>query len=337
MTFASSAFLLPETEVRAADMARALVGLTSLPAEPSLTYRRAQLAPSTIEVIEETLARGLVLALARRGGWVRCRHVVQGAVRHGRLWERHPKIELHVSGYGIELILWLAFDRPVGTAPVTAADDFLAYLAADLLKADPRLAKAPAIAASPFPWLAFSHRLADSGEPPPGADRFRTFVERSTPFLEALQSELAERALMAEVHPWRSLSAGVRCGQIRRKVLEAYLDAVEDRPDLARFLVQTASALVQRPEPLQGAMLRELPLTDRSEAARAVFALVYALEKLARRQADFRAVRFFEDDYDLAQLYLEDWSILGDEGYRRLRARAEAGTALPQRAEASPL
>ncbi|MFP2932682.1 hypothetical protein ACLESO_47545, partial [Pyxidicoccus sp. 3LG] len=58
-------------------------------------------------------------------------------------------------------------------------------------------------------------------------------------------------------------------------------------------------------------------LGQRADAARASGAFLRVLSRLARWDAEHRAVRFFDDGYEAAQLLLSEWSSFGEPGFRR--------------------
>src|SRR5437763_14917803 len=76
--------------------------------------RPAALSRGAIELIQDSLAKGCVLFLARHGGWRRERFLGDGKPRDGRLWERRAIAELglHFSRHALELLLWLTAPPP---------------------------------------------------------------------------------------------------------------------------------------------------------------------------------------------------------------------------------
>lgn len=314
---------IPAPDAPALWLARAAVG--AAPAarfEPAPAARRRGVEAATRRLIEATLARGCVLALARRGGWARARHVVDEEVVEGRLWERHSDLELRFSPFTMRLILHLALGGPRPGAPKTGGDDLFAYLAADVLA---RRGPLPAaLAGAPLVWLAFPGQLGDAA--PPSPEAVRASVARAPVVLEALQADLTDKVVALErAKASRSTTALLRLGPAQAAALGAYLDAVEDRPDLARFLLAAAGRLASDPRPERWfAPGPEVALSERAAAGRAVAALLVTLGRLEGWRRRAAAVRFFDEGFDRAQLYLEDWARLGDAGYARLQRVAAA-------------
>src|SRR5437762_3557567 len=58
------------------------------------------LSRQTIELVQETLAKGTMLLLARTGGWRQERFVLGSTVVEGRLWERTAPTDLALSFSG---------------------------------------------------------------------------------------------------------------------------------------------------------------------------------------------------------------------------------------------
>jgi hypothetical protein len=90
------------------------------------------------------------------------------------------------------------------------------------------------------------------------------------------------------------------------------------RRDLAGFLLDAGRPLLEQPASrwVEGLSLTAA-LSARSAAARASGALLRALGRLAQWDKEHRAVRFFDDTYDAAQLLLSEWSHFGEAGFRR--------------------
>ena len=158
-------------------VARALVGISPVGAVMEIleTPRPATTrSPDAMEVLEDTLARGLVRELVRRGG----HRVVRSATARGRLWERHAPVKLALGPPSIALLKWLVETQlglsaritPLLLAPraqPTLGDELVYYLGADLL-ARARLASAigtPAFAHSTLVAIGFP--LQSHGEATP--------------------------------------------------------------------------------------------------------------------------------------------------------------------------
>jgi len=318
---------VPNHDVPVIDFVRAAVGVAPVTAHGGIPGQDRTLAPVSLELVQQTLAKGLVLALARRGGWRRGRFLVDGEVVEGRLWERHPQLELRFTKYSMELIFdVLQGPRPGAAAgPRTVADEVFAYLVADLLR-KLRRPPPPSLARAALPWLAAPGWLVAAGRRPPGGSVVRALVTRGAPALEALQDDLTHQLVQEErSKPRARLEVLLEAGPAQAGILEAYLDAIEDRPDLARFLLAGAARLAAG-APGPEAWFDPDPrasLSRRAEASAAAAAFLRTLERLEAWRRRYAAVRFFEDEHEVAQLFLEDWARLGSEGYARLRAVRE--------------
>ncbi|OJH42187.1 hypothetical protein [Cystobacter ferrugineus] len=112
----------------------------------------------------------------------------------------------------------------------------------------------------------------------------------------------------------------VALGAAQEAVLGAFLEAVDTarRRDLAGFLVEAGRGWVKHPASrwVEG-LSPSASLRSRDEAARAAGAGLRMLSRVGRWDAEHRGVRFFDDDYDAAQLLLSEWSAFGVPGFRK--------------------
>jgi len=318
-------------------LARAIIGLGQYaPVEDLLRDRHVtvpeRLSPGALHALRDTLSKGAVLALARCGGWRKRRHVDGGQERSGRLWERHPPRALHFSPLCFHALRWL-LEQPLvkhgcksleveGTP--TLADELFLYLCCRLV-AGTSCAKSVGTQAlfrrSLLCWLGYPELL---GTTPPRltAGDFAPLLADGGWLLEALQPDLA--------HRWRRVEESKRLlfepaelvslGATQETVLPAFLDAVDaaGRRDLAGFLLEAGRPLLEQPASRWVAALSlTTALGLRATAARASGAFLRVLGRLARWDAEHRAVRFFDDGYEAAQLLLSEWSPFGEAGFRR--------------------
>jgi hypothetical protein len=335
-------------------LARAIVGSGQYASvEDLLRARRAMpplLSPSALHVLRDTLAKGAVLALVRRGGWRLQRHLHEGQGVEGRLWQRHTAPPLRFSPLCVHTLQWLTA-QPLGhpackplksDAPLTPADELFLYLCCHLVVDTPcgaSVGAQPLFQRSALCRLGFPELL---GAPPPGFDAsaFTPLLADKGFVLEALQADLALR--------WRRLEESKRrisepadmvaLGSAQEAVLSAFLDALEAarRRDLAGFLLEAGRTLVDRPATHWVEFLSSrASLRARAEAARAAGAWLRMLARLARWDAEHRTVRFFDDDYDAAQLLLSQWNAFGEAGFR-LAAERERALASFSPAEPTP-
>lgn len=318
-------------------LARAIIGLGQYaPVEDLLRDRHAtipeRLSPGAMHALRDALSKGAVLALARCGGWRRQRHVEGGQERSGRLWERHTPPALHFSAASFRVLHWLLAEPLVkhgckaldveGT--LTPADELLLYLCCRLVAGTPCakvVGEQALFRRSALCWLGFPD-VFGAATPKLTAASFAPLLAEGGWLLEALQADLTVR--------WRRLEESKRAlhepevqvdlGTSQEAVLSAYLDAVDaaGRRDLAGFLLHAGRPLLEQPASrwVEGMSL-SASLGQRAAAARAAGAYLRALGRLARWDADHRAVRFFDDTYDAAQLLLSEWSAFGEAGFRR--------------------
>jgi hypothetical protein len=317
-------------------LARAILGLGQYtPVEDLLRDRHTvpeQLSPGAMHALRDTLAKGSVLALARCGGWRKQRYLEGGQERSGRLWERHPPAALHFSPVCFHTLRWL-LEQPlvkhgctaltVEGAP-TVADELFLYLCCRLVAGTPCAQAVSAQAhfrRSALCWLGFPELLR-AAPPNLTAAHFARLLEGGGWLLEALQGDLARRWRRVEESKRVLLEpeAMVALGTAQESVLSLFLDAVDaaGRRDLAGFLLEAGRPLLEQPPSrwVEG-LSPSASLGQRAGAARASGAFLRALGRLARWDADHRAVRFFDDGYDAAQRLLSEWSPFGEPGFRR--------------------
>lgn len=329
-------------------VARALVGeATPESAEPVLRASRelpAAMGPTASALLRETLSRGVVLCLARRGGWRRDKHLAQrgdspgnAAVVEGRLWERHAELPpLVFTGATALLLRWMvhtplgAPDRPLIVGTLSLADEVVAYLACDLLVRTGfgrAIATSGALGKSPLAWLGFPAELRGEKQAGsiPDAIRFAPLLAPgASAILEALQSDLAVRWTGME----RAKRHVKRCdrmedlGDTQAAVLDAFFTACDSagRRDLAGFAVEAAARVLPSAVPAtqwSSGLDKSSALRERAAARRAAGAFLRSLARLRAWSEEHRTTRFFEDGYDAAQLLLSRWERFGDEGWAR--------------------
>ncbi|MBT3218019.1 MAG: hypothetical protein HN348_02930 [Proteobacteria bacterium] len=318
-------------------IARAIVGQVPVDlVEPLLRQSRQQpsrCGPTSLELVKQTLSRGVVLQLARRGGAFRDRYLIAGEAVEGRVWQRYSELPLHFSTRSMRLLRWLTFDpvgektRSLGRNRPTLGDQILLYLTADLLERAGlgRVIGQQSGFEQPLVWLGFADWLYGETPPKIRAGDFRPLLEQPA-ILECLQPDFSRRWLEMErtKRHFREPAQLTQFGQSQEAVLSAYLDAIdgEGRRDLAFFLMDATSRLFDV-EPDQrhwvGGLDPHTSLQARSQARRAAGAMVSAINRLAVWHREHQATRFFDDEYPAAQLLLSQWENLGE--LRLARAR----------------
>jgi hypothetical protein len=291
-----------------------------------------KVGPTAMRLLEETLARGVVLELARRGGWRPMQHVSGPGptAQPARLWERHaapPPIPF--SPRSLKVLRFLSSGQKgelPAELPLSLGDELTIYLALDLLhsgSAAQTLAEQPLVRASRLAWLGFydvlvRHEMPQRGLLDPSA--FAPFVTGPGAIvLEALQQDLARRTLEVErgKKEIRKLETMTSLGAVQGETLGSFMDAADKagRRDLAGFLLEAGAKLLARPVP-PSAWIERLELigalSAKTAGARAAGALLRVLGRWQKWDEDHRSVRFIDDGYDASQLLLRKYEQLGD-------------------------
>src|SRR5262245_27556405 len=124
--------------------------LRRVPSEQALPVIISQTAPpeclsrDAVELVQDNLAKGCMLVLARAGGWRRERHLRGDLVADGRLWERTKASELGltVSRHTLRFLVWITAHKPGDEKPkwsareeeLTQGDSLFFYLAYSALR-----------------------------------------------------------------------------------------------------------------------------------------------------------------------------------------------------------
>ncbi|TQF14519.1 hypothetical protein FJV41_18220 [Myxococcus llanfairpwllgwyngyllgogerychwyrndrobwllllantysiliogogogochensis] len=315
-------------------LARAIMGLGQYaPVEDLLRARHttpARLSPGALRSLRDTLAKGTVLALARCGGARQRRHLSSES-SPSRLWERHGPPALRFSVLCFHTLRWLVEQplaifghRPLDVdAPPTLADELFLYLCCRLVAGTPcalSIALQPQFQRSILCRLGFPDLFGASlGRV--DAEGFAPLLAEGGWLLEALQDELALRWRRLEESKARLIEPKqlVDLGTAQEQVLDGFLDAVDraGRRDLAGFVLEALRPLVDQPASRWVSNLSpRASLSVKAQARRAAGASLRALGRMARWDAEHRAVRFFDDGYEGAQLLLSAWASFGEPGFR---------------------
>lgn len=303
----------------------------------------ACLSRNAVRLVQEALARGCMLLLARRGGWRSERHLRGEQMVEGRLWQRTKPEELGLtfSGQTLEFLIWITAARPGDSQPswhaeeaqLTIGDLLLLFFAHEGLRALPEGLANAVRDRDPF----LQHGLCRLAFPEDFVSTPASSRPSFTPWLtglgacllEALQRDLAERWIHVESGKERCIdpAAMQHLGQAQELVLTSFLDAVEKvgRFDLARFLLRAAAHLLG-PHAHAGMLTRRLQtsglrLMDRARTYLAACAFLRQLPRLQRWERQARSIGYFDEGYAAGQLWKLDWDRYeGD----TLAARAQA-------------
>jgi hypothetical protein len=302
------------------------------------------LCRSAVLLIQDAIAKGCMVLLARRGGWRRERFLRDEGVVEGRLWERTPPADLGLafSAHTLTFLIWITAHRPgdadrawrVPEEELTLGDRLFLFFAHEGLRNVAEGLGAPALRTQePFVrhalcWLTYPEDY--TAAPPDTRPNFVPWtVGTGACVLEALQPELTRRWLEVESNKERLTDPQAMrvLGLAQERVLTSFLDAIEKagRMDLARFLLQ-AAAILLGPNAHAGMWTARLDFTGQRVAERAATyhaATIFlrSLNRLQTWERRARGVGYFDEGYAASQLWKEDWErVQGD----RLIERAHA-------------
>ena len=292
------------------------------------------LSPNGIHLIKDSLAKGCVLFLVKRGGWRVERILKRGEVANGRVWDRTTLSE-RVLNFGpeiVEFLMWLTAEQPTRPgepwrAPNTersAADDLFFAMAFAALDGEVEIVDALREKA-PFVQNGLARLACPATFAPetPLPDFDCWFAPPRVAILECLQTWLADRWLASErskgqIGEW--LALGQR-GRAEGAVLSAFLAAASraGRPDLGRFLLHAASNAFadsdRTPDYWTGGLEGTGPnrLADRLAIRRAAVAVPRAVRTLADWTHRYQRIGYFDERYAESQLWKDEWERVNGE------------------------
>lgn len=287
-----------------------------------------------VKLAEQTLATAGVLALVKGGGWRADTFLMGDKPATGRAWERLPLAErvLEFGELPLSFLLWLTAEKPTDpdaakwnppADDLTPGDALFFWLAFDALKNDPALLVAvggkKVFRDNPLCRLMAPAEFASDE---PAGLRFAAWMTGPrAAILECLQPTLAARWIRSErgkgqIEDWRRMR---ETGTAEARTLEAFLMAANTakRPDLARFLLKTAAAILTQPDLTPGYWTAGLKgtgpgrLADRLDTQRVALAVPRQLETLHDWDRRARAVGYFDDEYAAAQWWKGEWEATG--------------------------
>lgn len=282
----------------------------------------SKLGPTARRLLSDTLAKGTVAALARRGGWAK-----EGG---HRLWQRYPAPALDFTANLVRLLRWVLSTPMTGgqAEPVvlqgalTPAEQAVVVLLFEQLRGlgcEATLALQPAVREAPLVVLAHAADLARAA-PLDEAPDFD--VAALAVLVEGLRDVFARAWVQGERLKREQDRPEVlsRIGRAQAQVLGRFFDAIDGagQRQLASFLVDAGARWLSRPRTADEyvrALNPDAPLRERTEARRQAGALLRALERLRAWDREHRGVRFIDDGYELAQRLVKDWERLGEPGF----------------------
>lgn len=323
---------LPSLELAEAEivqLVRSLVGLLPVRAASemlSAPRKEVAIGRAGIALIEDSVRRGIVRALARRGGGApeRALDGQGGASKRGRLWQRRSPPELVVTAKSGLVLRWL-MTTPLLTAPKPLAlagawglgDELFAYLVVERLL---ELGLDAAVAIGPFKdsvlcavGFPVAVGAAERDLGPFVAGPGAVLLEGLAADL-ALKTRAAELARRTQLNEPRLLAAEAA---IRNGPVALARAAIQGRrADLGLFVLGGLAQLLDEPGATRAAtwtpaLSKNLPLSARQRVARsaAVWLEAVALYRDVAKRA--RATGFIDDDYEAAQVLLtrlEPWT-----------------------------
>ncbi len=280
-------------------------------------------------ILKRTLALGVTKRLAHMGGWQKQKFKVGDRIVEGRTWERHPNLELRFSRFTMRLLRWMTAS-PMNNAecpvlkstPNTIADHLMLYLSVDLLDRlnCGEITRQKASRSSPLIWLGFANLFVSQDEAE--SLDFGPWVEgQGAALIEALSEDLADRWRRMEWRKQRIFSGRQMrvLGGAQTATLAAFMDAAAKagRYDLGYFLIEAAAAVLasaQDARQFAGRLESRGTMRERSEARRAAGAFLKSIQRLGRWAEDAATVRFFDDEYEGAQLFLSRFERISEKG-----------------------
>jgi len=297
-----------------------------------------ELSPQAISLIQDLLSRGVLHTLCRTGGWQKTRTLQGDKILSGRLWERHPDFALTFTDFSIKLLTWMTAEEltspgKLGAKPKSCGDELLAFLALGLAKeagCGAPVAKDKAFQSSALCWLAYPDLLGLHASAKPRGLRFDNWVSGTEAMiLEALAPSLKALWLqMEQAKGWViELDRMAKIGQAQAWVLEEFTKTAAEaqRHDLCFFLLRAAAELAKENTQASDYTTRleaHKTMAQRSDAMTAAAAYLDGLSPFPQWVQAHRSLRFFDDEYEAAQLLLEEWDALGDLGYGQLQTLA---------------
>lgn len=286
------------------------------------------LSRNCIELVKDTLSKGLVLHLTRIGGWRHESFLEREQPIAGRVWNRIPLTERKLV-FGepvLEFLIWLTTDsvdekndKWLSVRDLTAADEFFFAVAFDRLRTDPTVLAAlrlrNAFSANPFCWLIAPGEFIGTGGQAP--DFRPLFTGTRAAILECLQPWLTRHWISSErqkgaIVDWTEMQ---RVARGEAAMLSSIVEGAQAarRPDLALFILRTLSRLMRDRTPDANDWIGGLNvnpptrLADRLAIQRDALAFLRQAEPFARWDRTARAVGYFDEGYAASQWWKEEY------------------------------
>jgi len=304
-------------------------------------------SPQALALLRDTLAKGVVVGLARQGG-VRARFNRPTGTGAGYWWQRNPVQRLEFTEQAMSLLRWILESVPQPAAANRldlcireTGDALLLYFVyARLVEHECHGAavSSPAFRHSALCWLGYCDSLAKAGPLSiEELDRldFEILLDEQAWLFEALQRPLTRRWLGIETgksqidDPVYMTDLGVSQARLLERLADAA--ARHKRLDLLSFVFQAGARILRnRPDPEYWVknLPQTLALEQYTDAARASMALFEAVEACYPVIEDLAAARFFDEEYEYSQLVLKHWQVYGERGLEQARSLISQVSAL---------
>lgn len=291
------------------------------------------LSRNAVELVKDTLQKGVPAYLAQHDGWKRERFLREEQIAEGRLWNRTPpdQLGLTFSKQSLRFLIWITANHPnqpqekfkSNEEQLTTGDRFLFYLAYESLRGtDPvrGLLEQPTFTNHSLLWLMALADLLEYETKPPKQWNFAPWVTGAgAAIVESLQTRLTERWQQMESQKIRINQPETmrRLGTRQTKILTQFFDAVEhaERRDLCRFFLlaidrflrATRSREAARNTPLFRMEMKDMRLADRMKVYQSAAAGLKQMERLDLWNRTARSTGFYDEGYTAAQLWKADW------------------------------
>ncbi len=322
---------LPEGQL--ISLARVAVGAAPLGSVRKLLCSRTsvprQISATACRLLGDTLSKGVVYSLARHGGFE--------LFDNKRLWERVEPPQLHFSAHLIQFFWWMLAvplaetQQPQLTLnsmpsashpPWTLAEELILVLLFEALKDsefEPALARLEILWASPLMVLTHAAHIRVSDFSRIDLELDVTAYKIALEGFRHLMARSWARAELAK-QDIESCDTMVRIGTLQAAAIDAFLSKLQTPKDraLASFLVEAAAIVLKRDISASTFVQSLSPNTTvraRSEARKMATPLLRSLSRLKTWDAEHRNLRFFEDDYTLAQELAREWQVLGERSF----------------------
>ncbi len=290
--------------------------------------RPACLSRDAVELIQDTLAKGVTDWLVRRGGWKSERFMRGERVSTGRVWQRQSPTELGLvfSKNSLEFLLWLAAEKvPLNDQPWepdepetrTLGDRLLLAMALDTLgdtECGKLWSQSPTFCGDGLCALLCPELL--STQRTPIAPNFAPWLTSTgAAVLETLQQRIAQRWLQVERDRMKLVlpEQMQHIARVQAQLLEHFHNTIRaaGRRDLGRWMLIVGRELLAGAPSAErwtrNLDVKALRLAERTAIYREAVSLVRGLAALETWQREAANVGYFDENYAMMQLWKADW------------------------------